>query len=154
MRLAWGQSCPEGMITSWAKQCDRKVQGGRTGEEMMERLQCLVASHSLCHLRGHMPANSLQIHSEICSGSCSIILPNMIFQSQTWHSFSYCFIQINLDWVGGGNERWRGRVLNVCNTRGVIFGANCATFYSTCLPSHLEPRSEEQHFSPHQRAFP
>lgn len=62
MRLAWGQSCPEGMITSWAKQCDRKVQGDRTGEEMMERLQCLVASHSLCHLRGHMPRNSLQIH--------------------------------------------------------------------------------------------
>lgn len=39
IRLAQGQSCPEGMIASRTKRCDRKAQGGREGDEMMERLQ-------------------------------------------------------------------------------------------------------------------
>lgn len=56
-------------------------------------------------------------------------------------------------WWWGGDKRWRGRVLNVSDTWGVIFGAKCGAFYQACLPSHLEPRSEEQHFSPHQRAW-
>lgn len=30
-----------------------------TGDKMMERLQCLAASNSPCHLRGHMSADSL-----------------------------------------------------------------------------------------------
>lgn len=39
-------------------------------------------------------------------------------------------MQIILDWVGAGGKRWRGRVLNVSDTRGVIFAAKCGTFLS------------------------
>ena len=51
---------------------------------------------------------------------------------------------------GGGSRGW---VLNVSDTWGLIFGAKLGPFYQACLPSHLETRSEEQHFSPHQRAL-
>lgn len=77
----------------------------------------------------------LQIHSgyiftpEICSGSSSIIPPDRTFSSQTWHSFSYCLMQIKLDWVATGDKRRRARVLNVSDTRGVIFRAKCGAFF-------------------------
>lgn len=47
---------------------------------------------------------------------------NVIFSHADKFGLSGC--------VGGGNNKhWSGRVLNDCDTRGVIFGANCGPFY-------------------------
>lgn len=142
----WGQSCPEGMITSWAKRCDRKAQGGWIAEEMMERLQGGEQSSSrACACR-------FTLRFVLDHHLLSILMGSS--KAKTCHSSSYCLKLINLDWVGWRNMHWRGRAVNVCDTRGVIFGANCVTFYQTCLPSHLEPGWEQRRYSPHQRVFP
>lgn len=111
-------------------------------------------SNSLCHLRGHMPANSLRVHfhSEICSGSSSIILPdktiyrNVAFILILSHADKFRLCVCVCVW----DKHPRFLVLNVSVTK---WGTFFFFFYQMCLPSHLEPRSEQQHFSPHQRAL-
>uniref|UniRef100_A0A3Q4IAI6 Glypican-3 n=1 Tax=Neolamprologus brichardi TaxID=32507 RepID=A0A3Q4IAI6_NEOBR len=59
----------------------------------------------------------VHFHSEICSGSSSIISRDRtFFRAKCGIHSVHCLMQINLDRVGGEDKHWRGRVLNVSDT--------------------------------------